>query len=403
MKEKQQRGQVSATTVLLIALAACVIYAVSGGIRSNYGMLRSAITAGTNIREADISFVLAVAQLSFGVMQPVFGMVALRRSNGFVLCCGAVMVITALLVIPYCTGTLGLLLFFGLLLAGGMGGFSFGIIMGAITPALGSKRAATVSGFVSASPGLGSMILSPLLQGLLSAHGLRSALLTLCVPVALLIPVALWLNRFRVPEAPRREEQKESLISLFREAARDRSYRCLLGAFTTCGFFMAIIETHLYQHITSLGFSAETAAFAFSVYGVTTILGSVFSGSVMTRTGMKWMLGGLFAARPIAIAAFLLLPKSAVTVYCFAGLLGFTGSSTVPPTSGLVERLFGARKLAALFGVAFFFHQIGAFASAWLGGVLLEATGGYTVIWVTAGVLAAVAALLSFSVKEPAA
>lgn len=344
-----------------------------------------------------------MAQLTFGIMQPVFGMIALKRSNGFVLCFGAAMVILGLVVIPHCTSTWMLLIFLGLILAGGMGAFSFGVIMGAITPALGAKRAATASGFVSASLGAGSMILSPVIQGLLSSHGLQTALLVLCVPVVLMIPVALWLNQFSAPKLPQAEEKKESLGSMFRDAVKNRSYLCLLGAFTTCGFFMAIIDTHLYNHITTLGFSAETAAFAFSVYGVATILGSIFSGTVMTKIGMKWTLGGLFGLRPIIIAAFLLLPKSALTVYCFAGLLGFTGASTVPPTSGLVGRIFGARKLATLFGIAFFFHQIGAFFSAWLGGVLLESTGSYTPIWIAAGVFAAIAAILSFSVKEPEA
>lgn len=403
MDVKQNEKRLSALTVLLIALAACLIYAVNGGIRSNYGMIRSSITAGTDISYTNASFVLAVAQLTFGVMQPVFGMVALKRSNSFVLCCGAVLVLVGLVAIPYCTSTWMLLLFLGLLMPGGLGAFSFGIIMGAITPVLGPRRAATVSGFVSASLGAGSMIFSPIIQGFLSAHGLRAALLALCVPVVLLIPIALWLSRYSDQKTPAASEEKESLASLFREAVKNRSYLCLLGAFTTCGFYMAIIDTHLYNHITALGFSAETAAFAFSIYGVATILGSICSGSVMTRIGMKWTLGGLFAVRPVIIAAFLLLPRSLAAVYGFAALLGFTGASTVPPTSGLVGRIFGAKKLGTLFGIAFFFHQIGAFFSAWLGGILLTATGGYAAIWIASGILAAVAALLSFSVKEPTA
>lgn len=401
MRTKQTEKQISFLMILLISLAGCLIYAVNGGIRSNYGMIRSAIKENTAISYTNASFVLAVAQLTFGVMQPVFGVVAMRRSNSFVLCCGAAMVIAGLVAIPFCTSTWSLLIFLGFLLAGGLGAFSFGIIMGAITPVLDQKRTATVSGLVSASTGAGSMIFSPAIQGLLSSRGLRVALLALCVPVVLLIPVALWLSKFSDRSAPRAAEKTETLGSLFREAVKNRSYLCLLGAFSTCGFFMAIIETHLYNHITTLGFSAETAAFAFSIYGMTTILGSIFSGSVMMRLGMKWTLGGLFAARTVIVAAFLLLPKSLFTVYAFAAALGFTGSSTVPPTSGLVGRIFGAKKLATLFGIAFFFHQIGSFFSAWLGGVLLAATGGYSAIWIASGVLAAVAALLSFFVKEP--
>ena len=42
-----------------------------------------------------------------------------------------------------------------------------------------------------------------------------------------------------------------------------------------------------------------------------------------------------------------------------------------------------------LIGVLFLFHQIGAFLSAWSGGLLLRATGGYDVLWILDAVLVA--------------
>lgn len=78
------------------------------------------------------------------------------------------------------------------------------------------------------------------------------------------------------------------------------------------------------------------------------------------------------------------LPAFAFSIYGMTMILGsiFSASSA-------------RKKLATLFGIAFF--------SAWLGGVLLTATGSYSAIWIASGILAAVAARLSFSVKEPAA
>jgi predicted MFS family arabinose efflux permease len=58
-----------------------------------------------------------------------------------------------------------------------------------------------------------------------------------------------------------------------------------------------------------------------------------------------------------------------------------TGDATVSPTSGLVSENFSVSKVATLIGVLFFAHQIGAFFSAWLGGVLRQALGSYTVLW----------------------
>lgn len=53
------------------------------------------------------------------------------------------------------------------------------------------------------------------------------------------------------------------------------------------------------------------------------------------------------------------MPRTALTFYVFAAVLGFTWLSTVPPTAGLVGKLFGVRYLATLFGLTLLSHQIG--------------------------------------------
>jgi predicted MFS family arabinose efflux permease len=111
-------------------------------------------------------------------------------------------------------------------------------------------------------------------------------------------------------------------------------------------------------------------------------------------------LGALYASRIVIIAAFLFLPKTLFANYAFISMLGFTGSATVPPTSGLISRLFGAAKLGVLLGIAFIAHQIGSFFSAWLGGVSISATGGYTFIWCASALLSVLACIVSFCIKE---
>lgn len=387
-------------TILLISLCACLIYAISSGIRSNYGVMLSAISENSGVSYSSVSFVLAVAQLTFGIMQPVFGILALRKSNSFVLCLGAILLAGGLLLIPACHSMASLLLFLGILMPAGTGALSFGIIMGAITPLLGEKKAATVSGLVSASSGLGSIILSPALQSLLAGKGLWSAMLFLSVPTLCLIPISIWLSKYSQTGQTEGTEKNVSLKVLFLDAIQNRSYQFLMIAFFTCGFHMAIIETHLFTQITTYGFSEKTAAYAFSLYGITTMAGSVISGILCSKFRMKWVLGGFFGSRPFIILAFLLLPKNIVTIYLVAALLGFTGSSTVPPTSGLVGKLFGPAKLATLFGIVFVSHQVGSFFSSWLGGICVSATGGYTLIWCVSAVFSTVAAIVSFCVKE---
>ena len=62
-------------------------------------------------------------------------------------------------------------------------------------------------------------------------------------------------------------------------------------------------------------------------------------------------------------------------------MLGFTWLATVPPTAGLIGKLFGVRYLATLFGLATFTHQIGGFFGAWLGGIALARFGDFSWMW----------------------
>lgn len=108
----------------------------------------------------------------------------------------------------------------------------------------------------------------------------------------------------------------------------------------------------------------------------------------------------MYASRAIAVAIYLMAPKTELTFYIFAAVLGFTWLSTVPPTAGLVGKLFGARYLATLFGLTLLSHQIGAFFGAWLGGIALYTTGSYHWMWLADMGLALTAALLNLPIRE---
>jgi predicted MFS family arabinose efflux permease len=66
-----------------------------------------------------------------------------------------------------------------------------------------------------------------------------------------------------------------------------------------------------------------------------------------------------------------------------------------------IGKLYGAQRLATLLGITFLLHQVGAFLSSWLGGVVLEAAGGYDSMWLFDLALATLAATVSLTIREP--
>jgi predicted MFS family arabinose efflux permease len=134
--------------------------------------------------------------------------------------------------------------------------------------------------------------------------------------------------------------------------------------------------------------------------GLFNIIGSVGMGWAVGRWRMKSLLSLVYATRAVAVAVFLMAPKTGLVMLVFAAVMGLTFLSTIPPTAGLVARFFGPANMATLFGLVLMTHQVGGFLGAWLGGKVFEATGSYDWLWYTDIVLAIGAALIHLPIQE---
>ena len=94
------------------------------------------------------------------------------------------------------------------------------------------------------------------------------------------------------------------------------------------------------------------------------------------------------------------MPKTEMTIFIFSGIFGLLWLSTVPLTSGVVAKIFGARHLGMLFGLVFFSHQLGAFLGAWLGGLNFDVTGDYNNTWFASILLGLLAAALHWPIRD---
>ena len=108
----------------------------------------------------------------------------------------------------------------------------------------------------------------------------------------------------------------------------------------------------------------------------------------------------MYASRALLIGIYLFAPKTDITFYLFAAGLGLTWLATVPPTAGVVSKLFGTRYLSTLFGLTLLSHQIGGFFGAWLGGMAISELGNYHAMWMADISLALLAAVANLPIKE---
>jgi MFS family permease len=397
-----------------MVIAASVLM-ITMGMRQSLGLFVSPINTATGLGIVGISLAMAVGQFVWGAAQPVFGAVADRYGPGRVLVVGALMLAAGSLLTTVATSQFALIMAMGVLSAAGAGAGSFSILIGATAQRLPPEKRSFAAGFINAGGSFGQFVFAPINQALISSFGWVVAMYAMAVAALGTIPLAWWLRGQRKPPAaaaaaaaapangaaaPAAPAAEMTLREQLRIALRDKSYWCLHAGFFTCGFHIAFLVTHLPGEVNLCGLSPGVASASLAIIGLANIAGSLSAGALGNVYRMKWILFWMYFTRAVAIVIYLAAPKTPMTFYVFAAVLGATWLATVPPTAGLTGKLFGVRYLGTLFGLTLLSHQTGGFLGAWLGGLAVSSTGNYLWMWWADAALALAAALVNLPIKE---
>jgi len=402
-------AQSTRSTTLLIAAAAGVML-ITTGVRQVSGLFVLPIIGSTGMNIASVSLALAIGQFMWGAMQPIFGALADSYGAYRVLIFGAVLLAAGCALTTLAHSEIALIVTMGVLSAAGAAAGSFSILIGGTAKRLSAHQRSSAAGTINAGGSLGQFVFAPIVQAVIGAWGWAAAMFTLAASALLTIPLGL-------PLRSRKSEGASSVTPVgtasgatatppitlreqLRIAARDSSYIYLNLGFFTCGFHVAFLVTHLPGEIQNCGLAATVASYSLALIGLFNVAGSVGAGLLGQRFRMKYLLAIIYGARAVMIAIYLVMPKTAMNMYLFAAGMGMTWLATVPPTSGIVSKLYGVRYLGTLFGLTLVSHQIGAFLGAWLGGLAMARFHSYQWIWYADMALAAAAALINLPIRE---
>jgi predicted MFS family arabinose efflux permease len=300
---------------------------------------------------------------------------------------------------PLMSSTAGLIFAIGVLAAGGAGMAGPAVLMATTTRMIPPAKRGMAIGIVNAGGSFGQFMMAPVAGALMVGAGWANAMQVLGLLVLLALPAAFLLRGNPVQAAPA-GVKSVGIREAIRAAVRNPSYLLLAAGFFVCGFHVAFLATHLPGVIASCGLPLQFGAWSLAMLGLFNIVGSIAMGWAVGRWRMKSLLSLVYAVRAVAVLAFLLAPKTGTTALIFAAVMGLTFLSTVPPTAGLVAKLFGTANMATLFGIVMLTHQVGGFLGAWLGGKVFEATGSYDWVWYIDIVLAVGAALIHMPIRE---
>lgn len=386
-----------------LTLVAAAVLMVTTGARQSLGLFVSPLNTSTGLGVVTISFALAVGQFVWGAVQPIAGAVADRYGPGRVLAAGLVIMALGSALTSFVSSGFGLVLTVGLLSAAGAGAGSFSVLIGAAAQHVPATRRGTAAGVINAGGSFGQFLFAPLVQKLISVLGWTGAMWSLAVLTLAALPATRVLRRSSDASAAAMHGASgdRGVRHAISTALRNPSYLLLHAGFFTCGFHIAFLVTHLPGEVALCGLPPSVASWSLALIGLANVAGSLAAGQAVNRFRSKYILFWMYLSRTVLIVIYLLAPKSTLTFYAFAIGLGLTWLATVPPTAGVVGKLFGTRYLATLFGLTLLSHQIGGFFGAYLGGLAIDGTGNYLWMWYADALLALAAALVNLPIREP--
>lgn len=407
----------SAPLITPVLIAGCVILMLGFAIRASFGVFQIPIAEEFGWARAEFSLAIAVQNLAWGIGQPLFGAVAERFGDRKAIVAGALMYAAGLVLSAWAI-TPGQMQLLEILVGFGIAGTGFGVVLAIVGRAASAENRSMALGIATAAGSAGQVIGAPVAEFLLQSYSWQEVFLIFAVVI---LASLFALPFIRSPKVASKAELEESMGVVLKRAFKDPSYTLIFLGFFSCGYQLAFITAHFPAFVTELcgpidpggmiagmGITTTSALGAVSIatIGLFNIAGTILAGWLGKRYTKKYLLAGIYTGRTIAAAVFILLPITPESVLVFSAVMGALWLATVPLTSGLVAHLYGLRYMGTLYGVVFLSHQIGGFLGVWLGGMMYDITGGYTLVWwigVGVGAFSAIVHLPVRETREPVA
>lgn len=394
-----------------VLIAGCVILMLSFAVRASFGVFQIPVADTFGWARTEFSMAIAIQNLAWGIGQPIFGALAERFGDRRAIIAGAILyaaglLLTAVATTPFQMQALEVLVGFGI------AGTGFGVILAVVGRASSPQNRSLALGVATAAGSAGQVFGAPLAELLLTQMAWP---MVFVIFAGIILASLLALPFMRSPAMATRTELEESLGQVLNRAFHDPTFAMIFLGFFSCGYQLGFITAHFPAFIAEfcgplhpggilagVGITTTSAlgAISIAVIGLCNIVGTVTAGWLGAKYPRKYLLVGIYAARTVVGAWFILTPMTPPTVIVFSALMGTLWLATVPLTSGLVAHIYGLRYMGTLYGIVFLSHQIGSFLGVWLGGALYDLYGNYTLVWWVGVAVGAVSALIHLPIRE---
>ena len=386
----------------------------ASGIRAAFGVYIKPLEHEFGWSRGQLSGAAAISLLLLGAAGPFIGRLADRWGARRVIAVCLVMLGGGALATAFVQKLWHLYVTAGFVMAIGAGGLAMTTGASIITRWFDTRRGLAF-GIAGGAMSAGQLAIIPLATWLTLTYGWRTSYLWLgALLFVLVLPLAIAFIRNDPEErglqpygaiGPAQTSadvaalQRANRVSVV-EAARVPQFWLLMGTFFVCGYTAnGIVGVHFMPHALEHNFTEVQASIALGVMGAMNVIGTVSSGFICDRFGRRGPLAFYYFVRGLSLL-FLLYVWDAPSLHLWAAIFGLNYISTVPPTTTLTANIFGRYSVGELSGWIFFAHQVGAALGAAIAGWVFELTGSYSPAFVSAAVLAIIAAGLALAIRE---
>ena len=252
------------------------------------------------------------------------------------------------------------------------------------------RRRALAMGLVASGNGLGTLLLVPFAESLISSHGWRSAYLRLAlVDLALFAVAGLLIARPPNLDAP------PPAIAHMKAVMRIPAFRIMFVTGLLFSISLFIAFAFVVDFATDEGISSDRAALLVGIIGATSIVGRLGITSLSGRVPSVRLLQGCLAAQPVAFLLWLLSDGAYPVLVAFAITMGIAYGGFVALGPEVAAVLFGTVGLGGTIGLTFLGAGLGGLIGPTSAGFLADASDGQTVPIVFALVASVLTVLLS--------
>jgi len=398
--------------IVLGALTVCML--AGSGLRSVFGVYIKPMEAEFGWTRGALSGAAAVSLLLLGAAGPFVGRLADRWGPRNVIAISLFVLALGAIGSSFIQTLWHVYVMTGVFMALGAGGVALTTGSTVVARWFEARRGLAI-GIAAGGMSAGQLIVIPLAMALTVWFGWRTSFLWLGIGLLVLVlPVCLGLIRNNPEDrgtrpygatgpAPTRAEAQATRVAGrvgVSEAAQTLPFWLLMGTFFVCGYTSnGMVLTHFMPHALEHNFTAFQASSALGVMGAMNIMGTLASGWICDRFGRRGPLATYYFVRGVSLL-FLLYVWNVPSLHLWAALFGLNYISTVPPTTTLTANIYGRYSVGELSGWIFFAHQVGSALGAALAGWVFELTGTYSSAFVSAAVLAFVAAGLAMMIRE---